>query len=240
MYDFEALLVPVKGEESEKLTWTALHHPISVSICSKVEGFATPQCIVDPHIDSLVQKMVEYMEKIAYRGEELAKKKFDYALKELEYMIKDPPTELCRITYDDHNDALVEGGKSWEGDLLGEDDDVPRPRPSDSEVYELIKKLSQLKEEFESYCKQMIRLGFNSSKYDMNLVKSNFAKHLQMEKDNMFTVMRTNQYSCLANSTFKFLDITSYLSPGINYANFLKAYDVKENKDIFHTSGLMI
>ena len=61
-----------------------------------------------------------------------------------------------------------------------------------------------------------------------------------MEKDNVFTVKRNNKYACLANSTLKFLDITSCLSPGINYAIFKKAYDVKITKDIFLTSGLMI
>nr|XP_022301117.1 uncharacterized protein LOC111109328 [Crassostrea virginica] len=233
VYDFEALLVPVHGEKSEKLTWMAQHQPISVSVCSNVEGFETPHCIVDPHIDSLVQKMVEYMENIANRGEELARKKFDYVLKELEDMIKDPPTELCRISHNDRSDALTEGDESWEEDLFDGCDDAYRSQPSDSAADELVKKLIQLKEQFESYCKQMICLGFNSSKYDMNLVKSHLAKHLQMEKDNVFTVKRNNQYACLSNSTLKFLDITSYLSPGINYANFLKAYDVKENKGHF-------
>ena len=35
------------------------------------------------------------------------------------------------------------------------------------------------------------------------------------------------------NITLKFLDITSYLSPGINYVLFFKAYDIKENKGYF-------
>ena len=107
-----------------------------------------------------------------------------------------------------------------EEDLLVGCDDAYRTQPSDSTVDELVKNLSQLKEQFESYCKQMICLGFNSSRYDMNLVKFHLAKRLQMEKDNVFTVKRNNQYACLSNSTLKFLDITSYLSPGINYAIF--------------------
>ena len=154
------------------------------------------------------------MVKIANRGEELAKKKYDYVLKDLEDMIKDPPTELCRKSYNDRSDVLTEGDESWE------EDDAHRKRPSDPSADELIKKLSQLKEEFESYCKQMICIGFNSSKYDMNLVKSHQVKHLNMEKDNVFTVKRKNQFACLANSTLKFLGITSYLPPGTNYANF--------------------
>ena len=225
-------------ETSEKLDEydvAAQHHPISVSICSNVEDFATPCCIVDSHIDTLVQKMVEYMVKVANRGEELVKKKFDYVLKDLEDMIMDSPTELCRKSYNDRRDILTEGDESWE------EDDAYRTRPSDPTADELIKKLGQLKEKFESYCKQMMCLGFNSSKYDMNLVKSHRAKHLHMEKDNVFTVKQNNQYACLANSTLKFLDITSNLLPGINYANFfLKPTMLKRTKDIFLTIGLMI
>ncbi|KAK3104447.1 hypothetical protein FSP39_002238 [Pinctada imbricata] len=37
----------------------------------------------------------------------------------------------------------------------------------------------------------------------------------------------------IATDTLKFLDITSYLSPGINYAKFLKAFDVVEDKGFF-------
>ena len=105
---------------------------------------------------------------------------------------------------------MTEGDESSEEDLFFGCNDAHRTRPSDPTADELIKKLSQLKEEFESYDKQMICLGFNSSKYDMNLVKYHWAKHLHMEKDNVFTVKRNNEYACLANSTLKFLDITSY------------------------------
>ena len=100
------------------------------------------------------------MGKIANRGEELAKKKFDYVLKELEDMIKDPPTELYRIRYDERNDPLAEEDELCEEDLFGGCDDAHTTRPSNSTADELIKKLSQLKEEIESYCKQMICLGF--------------------------------------------------------------------------------
>ena len=58
-----------------------------------------------------------------------------------------------------------------------------------------------------------------------------------MDQDNIFTVKQNNQCACIsismATTTLKFLYIISYLSPGINYAKFLKAYDVTENKGYF-------
>ena len=53
------------------------------------------------------------------------------------------------------------------------------------------------------------------------------------DSKHMFAVKRNNQYACLSNENFKFLDITQYLSPGINYASFLKAFDVQESKGFF-------
>ena len=53
------------------------------------------------------------------------------------------------------------------------------------------------------------------------------------DSKHMFTVKRNNQYACLSNENFKFLDITQYLSPGVNYASFLKAFDVQESKGFF-------
>ena len=58
VYDFEAMLVPIRESNSEKLTWTQKHVPISVSICSNVDGFTDPHCIVEPDVEKLVREMV--------------------------------------------------------------------------------------------------------------------------------------------------------------------------------------
>ena len=202
VYDFEAMLVPIQGEGSDKLAWTAKHVPISVSIASNVDDYTNPHCIVDPNIDALVKSMVDYMQEVSKKGEELARHKFRHVFTEIEANITNPSDELA---YDDVT-------------------------PSEEAIENFVDWMKKLKKELEEYCQQMICIGFNSSKYDMNLVKSHLAKHLNMHTDNIFTVKRNNQYACLATSTLKFLDVTSYLSPGINYAKFLKAYDVTENK----------
>ena len=62
VYDFEAMLIPIQGEGSVKLAWTAKHVPISVSISSNVDGYNFPHCIVDADMDHLVKAMVNYME----------------------------------------------------------------------------------------------------------------------------------------------------------------------------------
>jgi hypothetical protein len=50
VYDFEAMLVPIRESNSVKLTWTQRHEPNSVSVCSNVYGFTELHCIVEPDI----------------------------------------------------------------------------------------------------------------------------------------------------------------------------------------------
>ena len=94
--------------------------------------------------------------------------------------------------------------------------------------------LEEVKKELDAYCLQLICLGFNSVKYDLNLVKTQIAKHLDMhDGQKVFTIKRNNQYACLSNERFKILDVTQYLAPRTKYDSFLKAYDVPVSKGFF-------
>lgn len=212
VYDFESMLVPIHESNSDKLTWTQKHVPVSVSICSNVDGYRNPHCIVQSDVELLVRDMIRYMTEIANKSYSLAKEKFVDAFDRLDNILD----ERCA----EKNDFLL-------NEML-----------DDAEWQEEVKKMKELyeklKEELDAYCRQTICLGFNSSNYDLNLIKTHIAKQLKMhEAKNNFTVKRNNQYACMANDTLKFLDITSYLAPGVNYSKFLKAFDVRENKGYF-------
>ena len=87
--------------------------------------------------------------------------------------------------------------------------------------------------------KRLKCISFSGSKYDLNLIKKYLAVHLKMhESKTIFAVKRNNQYACLSNENFKFLDITHCLAPGVNYATLIKAFDVKESKGFSPTNGL--
>lgn len=87
VYDFESMHVPVNEPNSEKLTWTHDHVPISVSVCSNVEGYRQPHCIIQPDIEFLVKDMVKYMTEIASKIYMLAKEKFVEAFDRLDAVI---------------------------------------------------------------------------------------------------------------------------------------------------------
>ena len=77
-------------------------------------------------------------------------------------------------------------------------------------------------------------LGFNSAKYDINLIKMVLAKTLKLHETNdYFVVKKNNQYMCVANPEFRFLDISNYLASGYSYAKILKAYQTEEFKFYF-------
>ena len=66
--------------------------------------------------------------------------------------------------------------------------------------------------EFDSYCRELIVLGFNSSSYDLNLVKPVLIEHLLNQID--FVIKKVNNYLCIKTSTLRFLDIKHFLAPG--------------------------
>ena len=89
-------------------------------------------------------------------------------------------------------------------------------------------------EEMDKYFRFLPVIGFNSGRYDMNMCKRYiFNALLENNEFDNFKVKQGNKYTCVGTSTLRFLDICSYLSPGTNYANFLKAYDCKEEKGFF-------
>lgn len=148
-------------------------------------------------------------------------------------MIEQSATELTRTKFKYVFDEL-------EGSFIdaGIGNEMAEYLEHDTEIEKLIeeerKYAGNLRDELEKYCKQLVCIGFNSAKYDINLIKSYLIKHLIPENGNdTFTVKRNNSYVCISTPTFKFLDITQYLSPGINYAGFLKAFDVQESKGFF-------
>jgi hypothetical protein len=84
------------------------------------------------------------------------------------------------------------------------------------------------------HCDQLPVLGFNSAKYDMNLIKSKLAAKLGMDTTQQaFVVKRNNSYSCISSESFKFLDVASFLAPGCSYDKFIKAYDCELTKRFF-------
>ena len=85
--------------------------------------------------------------------------------------------------------------------------------------------------EFHSYCKKLVVLGFNSASYDLNLIKPTLIQILL--KDNQFVIKRTNSYLCLKTSKLRFLDIKNFFGPRFSCRKFLIAYGAEQRKFYF-------
>jgi len=91
--------------------------------------------------------------------------------------------------------------------------------------------LAELINTFDAFLKEHIILGFNSGKYDLNVVKPLIIKHLRPRVS--FTILKNNDFMCLKTDIFKFLDIKNYIAPGFLYKKFIKAYGASQSKFCF-------
>jgi len=75
---------------------------------------------------------------------------------------------------------------------------------------------------FEKTCNQIPLVGFNSGRYDINLIKKDLFTVLGAE--NVEMVIKNPNYMCITTNTLKILDISNFLPPATSYASYLKTY----------------
>ena len=97
-----------------------------------------------------------------------------------------------------------------------------------------MKKLSELKQKLEDYCKELAILGFNSSSYDINLIRRYlFQALIEHQEQPKFTVKKSSRYPCIKSEHLKFMDVLQFMAPGYNLKAFFKAFDTTEQKAWF-------
>ena len=74
--------------------------------------------------------------------------------------------------------------------------------------------------------------GFNSGKYDLNLVKEHFVKTLS-NMNNVTVTKKDNSYMFLMTPSIQFLDLKNYPVPGLSYHSWCKVNGCKEQTLIF-------
>ena len=218
-YDFEALLQKVQDQQTDTLQWTNRHVPVSVPLCDNVEGHTEPICIVEADQDRLVQSMVTCMNEIAIRVNELAEEKWGWVLEAIDETTRKEDIDQKRFEEIDLEDSSE--------DELDDGDDPEGPKKKSHP-------LMKIYGEMETYMSQLPVIRFNSTKYDLNLIKRCIVKYLNLHEDSgTFVVKKNNAYTCIAMKNLKFLDMSQFLAPGSSYAGFLKAYHVTEQKGFF-------
>ena len=70
----------------------------------------------------------------------------------------------------------------------------------------------EVKEQWRQWVHQVPVIGFNSGKYNLNMVKEYFVKEVSFNKEeecneDVFAAKKENSYMLLTTSKFKFLDV---------------------------------
>ena len=213
-YDFESYFLKENlPASSEKLTWEAKHEPLSVSICSNVPGFMDPKCIITVgSAEDLVMEMVNYLHNIQTTAQACVQ-------------------EAHQTYYNDLVELLQQKQQLEENKGDTDDDDVIMDEIEDKEKKS--HPLYTVKFKYEQWMMQIPVIGFNSGKYDINMVKPHLVKVLMKMDAIKFVVKKSNSFMCLQTEQLNFVDIRNYLAPGFDYATYLKAYKCSVMKGFF-------
>ena len=96
------------------------------------------------------------------------------------------------------------------------------------------KQLIELQEHLQRYCNVLSVFGFNSAKYDINLIKSYLLPILNNERNMVPTVIKkANQFVSFKFGDVQLLDIMNFPGGATSLDSFLKAYKTAEAKSFF-------
>ena len=98
----------------------------------------------------------------------------------------------------------------------------------DVRVHLPVKNQTQL----DSWINKVPVFGFNSGRYDINMIKEYFVRDLAIISD-VNVAKKENSYMFLSTPKFKFLDIKNYLAPGLSYDAWCRAYGCELQKLAF-------
>ena len=94
--------------------------------------------------------------------------------------------------------------------------------------------LIELQEHLERYCNVLPVFGFNSAKYDINLIKSYLLPFLINERNmESIVVNKANQFVSFKFGDVQLQDIMNFLGGATSLDSFIKAYKTAETKAFF-------
>ena len=92
----------------------------------------------------------------------------------------------------------------------------------------------ELQEHHERYCSVLPVFGFNSAKYEINLIKSHLLPILITERNmEPIVIKKPNQFVSFKFGDIQLLDIFNFLGGATSLDSFLKAYKTAETKRFF-------
>jgi G:T-mismatch repair DNA endonuclease (very short patch repair protein) len=210
IFDFESYFSETK-QAREGNSYVEYHHiPLSASVVSNFPGYEEPKCFIrktHKKEDPLVNNVLLYVNTVAEAINSALIIRFQNiltALKELKLKALEIEEKALKIA----------GYKN---------SNIKQKHP-----------LTQLEIRLLNYINRVPVIGFNSGRYDINLIKREFHTFFTtQQKEEIHTIKRCNQYIAIYTKNCLFLDMFNYLAPGYSYANYLKAFVKDDCKGFF-------
>ena len=211
VFDFESITVHDQSlNHTDSTTFIGKHVPISVSIHSNL--ISEPIFICDINPRCLITKFLLELLALSKRSSMELRQFFD------------PYFQLIHHKINELN-----------GNLPQNADDEIDDEASNLKLLRNLKKLYVgVKIELERYCDNLPVFGFNSSRYDLNLIKEYLLEILLIDFHCSPSVIKScNKYIAMNFMGLQFLDILNFLGGATSLDKFLKAYGTSEQKGFF-------
>ena len=225
VFDFESICIPEeKFTNTKTTTWIGKHVLISVSISSNLIPIPIFLCKSNPR--DLVESFIDAVEGLATQSKAQMKLKF----LEIETAIK---SRLTR-TPESLNECRCRNQLVFElEDHCFEDDN--EEKDASTQFLQMQKnQLIELQEHPERYCNVLPLFGFNSGKYDINLIQS-YLLPIRINEGNLepIVIKKANQFVSLKFGDVQLLYFMKFLVGATSLDSFPKAYKTSEIKGFF-------
>ena len=232
VFDCESILQPIPTDtatNSAKRRWTAEHVPVSIAMTATfmpqdpVTTYPQTECIVSRDPQQLVREFLARLMDWRKRIVEETKKKYKPVMTQLKQLMADTISKenaLFEELTQQEDDQAVENGETlvW--------------------CKSLVKDLQNLESDLKKHVEQVAVLGYNSAKYDINLLKeylivqflSDYAQ--KEDKEPIKVIKQQASYSVLELGHYlKFLDVYKYQSPSCTLDSFMKAEGIVDTNN---------
>ena len=221
---FDSICVPSEQlKDTNTTTGIGKHEPISVSISSNLIDEPVFVCDKDPK--ALIISFVEAIEDLAIKSKTEMRTNFS----SIEAIIR---AQVSAI-WESLNKRKDKNASAFEcqDERVEEDDEADMS----TQFLQMHKnQLLDLPQHFERYVNTLPVFGFNSGKYDLNLLKSYLLPYLIHERDIQPTFIKNaNHFVSLKFGDVQFVDILNFLGGATSFDSFLKVYKTSETKGFF-------
>ena len=220
IFDFESIGVKEANsyKQTETTTWIGKYVPITVSISSNL--ISEPSFICNANPRHLISSLITALEGLATQS----KVQMIFNFIEVETAIK---IKLCAILEQlNQRRNRAERVSNLVDDCIEEEEE----KDLSTQFLQMQKnQLIDLQERFERYCNVLPVFGFNSAKYDINLIKSHLLPILVHERGIEPTgIKKANQFVSFKFGDIQILDIMNFVGGATSLDSLLKGYKTKE------------